>query len=309
MFIKNIFSSYNPLWVLSLLPFFHQMLTGLMAFANDDSQSGNDDNSNNQNADENQDDQQQFRQDIEKIKQENPAIFQQLANYFIGIGKKEAQKQVSKQLEQATAEKRRLLNQLKEMQSNFAGTQAEKEALQKRIDELEEQVLSKEELAKKRFEEAKRKQEEELKKFQTESQRWRQQFENHLIETKILEAASKEETRAFNPRQIVDLLRHRAFVTEEIDDSGNPTGKMVVKLRLFDDELGKEVELDFDEGWKKWAERKENDNLFRSRLAPGSDFGPPADILQGEIPEAALRDPNLYQKYRDKILNSPIGGK
>lgn len=248
--------------------------------------------------------------ELEKLKTEQPDIFQAAANYFVGVGKGEIQRQ----LEEIRTEKQKLITQLEEQVAKLNDGDAEKERLRKQIGDLESQVLTRQELAEKRLKETLEqtqnearknfeKAQAETKKAAEESAAWKGRYVNYYTENEILKACSQPETTAFYPPQVIANLKPHTRVEPVVDFAGNETGEYRVVIALPDEkEGGKLKDYNFNDGFKMWSEKKENDNLFRGRLPGGSANGTQRLGPGQTISAAQLGDMATYIQNREQIL-------
>lgn len=250
-----------------------------------------------------------YSKEILALKEKMPDEFQRIADYFIGVGKSEQRKAGSSDMDTLKKEREKLLQDLRTVESNYTGAEKEREQLRGRIRELEEAGMTASQIAERRAKEQSENFERQLaeaKKAHDDSKRWRASYEDLMIETKILNASTQDKTKAFNPKQVVNLLRPHAKVepvVEEIDGKYRETGQFKVVLNLYDDKGGMNRDFPFEDGWKVWSENRENDNLFQARMGSGSEDGTTKYLrTQTDIPLSVLNDPASYRKHREKLL-------
>lgn len=206
------------------------------------------------------------------------------------------------QVEQlVAAEKKKLHDEMKTeveaLRSRSNLTAKEREDQAKRLEELENQLLTKEELSRK---EIKKKEEEHkrlLESLTGERDIWRTRYEGDTIVRSLTDAAARHE--AYNPSQIVSILRSNTRVSEVLKD-GEPTGEFEVKVKLDTvDDKGKPIQLDLTpvEAVKHLSESDDFLNLFKNKSQGG--FGGRGSGSSGKSTPAELaKDPAAYRKAR-----------
>ncbi len=189
-------------------------------------------------------------------------------------------------------------------------TEKEKDALQVRINELQEQVMTKEQLA----ETQKRKLESEFKtqveKEKAEKENWHNRYVQSTIERSILDASVRHE--AFNPEQIQRYLKDETRLVEETDEKGGGTGLFVAKVRFKDtDKENKPVVLDLtaDEAVKRMKDLPERfGNLFRANLNGGLG-GSGSQAAGQKPPDFTNMSPEQYKEWRTRNKNLDLSKK
>jgi hypothetical protein len=243
--------------------------------------------------------------DFEDLKKNNPG-FQEIFDYAIGKGRGEVERKMSQEKEELKERNKQVLADFRKLETDFRGTDAERKDLRAKIEKLEEQMMSSEEISAKRLKEQREAQERERKAISKERDTFKQNYFDNLIDTAIMGQLTAD-LDAYNPKQVVSLARENCDVVEVLDESGKPTGKYTVKYTTYDDEAGEDRTYKFAEGFKKWAELEQNDNLFKKRLHGGSDDGKnhrrPGSDTVGEI--KTMED---YRKNREKIRDLPASG-
>lgn len=210
-----------------------------------------------------------------------------------GILKKEKEKNRG-QLEKALSEV-----QMLRKKANL--TSEEKIQLDKRVEDLQDQLLTKEQRAKNEIEKLQKKAEEERTQLEQERNDWRERFTTTTIERTILDAA--HEHNAFDPEQIVLMLKPNTQLAEELSEEGEPTGNLIPKTLFKDtDKEGKAVELKLSvsEAVKRMSEMDRYANLFKyegqggfgRQTRPGKGQPTPIDM--------AKEDPQGYIEKRMK---------
>jgi len=245
----------------------------------------------------------QLPEALQKFQSENPAMFQEIANHFVGVGKAEITQKFS-------AEKQALLKQLEDSAAKLTDGDAEKSRLETQIRELEGQVLSKEEVLKKTLERAQLEHKKanelsakQLQESQAQASLYKQRYENHLIDNAITAACMNPETKAFYAPQVISNLKPFARVEPLKDENDKETGEYKIMLAMKDPKAGKVRDFEFSEGFKLFYEQKENANLFESKIGSGSANGARRLPASGGT-AADLQNFATYVQNREAILQS-----
>lgn len=192
--------------------------------------------------------------------------------------------------------------QLETLKSTSKLTAEERDTLQSRIEELETMTMTEKELAAKRAKEESTKHEKQLESVTGERDLWRSRFETSTIEREIVDAASRKETRAYNPSQVVSLLSGNTKLVEEVVD-GQPTGKFVTRVRFNGrDSENKPVEMDLTVQQAVDEMLKMPDlygNLFESGLKDG--LGSNNVPGTGPLGATDIKSQADYKKNREKL--------
>lgn len=164
-----------------------------------------------------------------------------------------------------------LIKQL-ETQKNRAGTtQAEKERLEIRIEELKAEYATKEELANRTTSKKIKDLTTRVTQAEADSKKWQSMFQGYRINNSLLQAAS--EAKAYNPSQVVALLAPNTRLVEATDAEGNVIpDQWLEKVKLNGkDKDGKPLVLDLPvtEAVKQLSEMPEYGNLFISGATGG----------------------------------------
>lgn len=250
-------------------------------------------------------DEQRYRADIAPLKAKFGEDFQKIFDYAVGKGKSEVEAKFKGDLESTKKALNESLTRLKEfqaLQTKYQATEEEKKKLAEQIAELEKKTMTAAELEDRRRKAEAELHQKTLKQHQEDSDWYKGQLEKHLIESAIMEAASMPNTKAFNPRQIVNLLAPQAQVEEVTNGDAKHTGKYKIILKLWDAEKGDFVAHDFQTGWKVWAEDQNNNNLFLDRLTAGSDTGEKRVVRStGPLEKRDIANYEAFIKNRPKI--------
>lgn len=170
--------------------------------------------------------------------------------------------------------------------------------MEERIETLKNEFLTKEELAKKETQKTLSKQKEELANVQKEVGKWKSLYEETTVENSLLGAAASDPD-VFNPGQILDLLKPKTRLVEELDADGKPTGRLTPKIRLAGkNKDGEPIVLELTPK-EAVAQLKENTaeygNLFKSNVIKGVGGNNNGDTRKnGGPPE----DPVAFRAWR-----------
>lgn len=196
---------------------------------------------------------------------------------------------------------RKAVSELETHKKNATLTVAQKEALQKQIDELNAQVMTKEQLSKQEREKLVNKYEADLKMTSTERDTWKDRFAKSTVQRALTDAASKHD--AYDVEMFLALLGPKTQVVEEKDDQGN-IKDFKVKVKYDDrDKEGKPIVLDLD---PEQAVKQMKDNsekygyLFRGHTNAG--VGGQASTGGMKNIDVTNMSPAEYAKYRTEIL-------
>lgn len=187
------------------------------------------------------------------------------------------------------------LVELQAVQSKAQLTAKERADLQKRIDDLKSQSLTKEELAHQEAEKLRNQHEADKLALTQERDHWKKNFTETTILRTISDAASANE--AFNPAQIIAILKNDTELKETVDADGRPTGNFEARVSFKDVKDGQPITLDLAvaDAVKRLREQESSQNLFKGQGAGGSgghNRGP-----NGEINPAKL-SPEQYRAAR-----------
>lgn len=166
--------------------------------------------------------------------------------------------------------------QLKELRENGALTEAERNTLSAKIEELETSMLTKEEQAAKKIKDAHEKASKEVSKATEERDTWRTRYTSSMVERALTDAAVSVD--AISPAQIRGMYQSGAYLEESVGDDGKPNGVFVPKLRFkgFSEDKKKMVDFDLpvEDAIKKIKDDGLNANLFKGSQKPGTGSPP-----------------------------------
>lgn len=199
---------------------------------------------------------------------------------------------------QGTAEQ--LITQL-ETQKNLATTsQAEREALETRIESLRSEFTTKEELQRKDNEKKLKEEKAAREKAERESQSWKEKFYEDRIRTAIVGAAV--EFKAYDPEQIYAILRPKARLIDALGDDNKPNGEFIARVKMEGKGQDGPTQLDLTvtEAVKVMNEMPEKfGNLFNSGGVGGLGGLPSGNRNRGGL-GGEPTDPEAYMEYRKK---------
>jgi hypothetical protein len=223
----------------------------------------------------------------EKKKEETPQFTQEQVNRFLADERRKAQKANQK-----------TIDDLEKLRKNASLTEAEKASLEERIETIKNDFLTKEQIAQKEQQKAKQKQQEELESVKKDIDKWKKLYEDQNVENNLLGAAASDPD-VFNPNQILELLKPKTRLVEELDTEGRPTGRLTPKIRLAGKNKDGEpivLELSPAEAVKQLKENTtEYGNLFKSNVVRGVGGNNNGDTRRGNNPPD---DPAAFRAWR-----------
>lgn len=170
----------------------------------------------------------------------------------------------------AKAQNEKIASELEALKSKANLSAQEREDLETRVESLRSEFMTKEEMLKQEKDRETKKLKTELDTKIKESENWRSRFTESTITRSITDAAVS--TDAFSPKQIVAQLLPNTRLVEEVDESNQPTGQYVAKVKITDkDKDGKPITLDLTvhEAVKKMSEQDDFANLFKGKGTGG----------------------------------------
>lgn len=173
-------------------------------------------------------------------------------------------------------------------------TTKDRQELEQRVTELNNKLLTKEELTKQERERLTKSHAEERERLARDAELWQKRYEETRIVSSLTDAAVKH--AAYNPKQLVTLLRNNARISEAEEGSGN----FDVRIQLDStNEKGESVVLDLnaEEAIKHLSSKDDYANLFKSNSTDG--FGGRRSTNGGKLDAAVLAtDPAAYRAAR-----------
>jgi hypothetical protein len=198
---------------------------------------------------------------------------------------------------------KQMADELQKLRESNSLTQAEKDALDGQIANLKNQYQSKEQAAAAEAEKLRKQLASETEKLSAEGKKWHGEFNNLLIENAIVTGASKH--NAASSEQMLDLLRFKAKVVEDVDGDGKPTGKFVAKIPVLvlnpKTNTWETIEYPIVEGIAKMRENPANANLFLTDGKPGFGGNPAAGGGGGKPLDWKNMTPEQHREARKKV--------
>ena len=211
--------------------------------------------------------------------------------------KDELNQLVAAEREKLTKANDGIIKELTALKQRSNLTDTERKDLEKRVEELSGQLLTKDQLSKKEIERREKDAKAALDNLTSDRDTWKNRFVDRSIESELSQAAT--EHKAYNPKQVVQLLRGNTQVVEDKDDAGNVTG-LSVKVTLDDvDDKGQPVKLTMtpNEAVKHLTDKEDFLNLFIQNGAPGLN----RSTQKGGTLDArkiAAENPKLFRELR-----------
>lgn len=197
---------------------------------------------------------------------------------------------------------KQVITQLENLKKNSELTSKQKEELETRIEQLQNSFLTKEELAKKEQEKLAKQYNQEKESLATELTSWKTRYADETVKRSIMDSAVANE--AYNPDQIVEILKTKTSLTEDVDEEGKPQGAFTPKVKFkSSDKDGKTITLDLTvpEAIKHMKDTPEKwGNLFKSGVNGGIGATTKPGGKRG-LPD--FKDPVAYREWRKKNPN------
>jgi hypothetical protein len=208
---------------------------------------------------------------------------------------------VAKEKQSAKERAKELATELETLKSKSTLTAKEKSDLEKRIENLRKESMTKEELLKADKDKAVRETQKKLDEVSAKMESWKKRYTESNIRQSIMDAALKNE--AYNPDQIIAILKPTTTLIEELDTEGKPTGNFVPRVTYqTQDKKGKSVSLEITpaEAVTKMKEEEAFANLFKGKGVGGlhkyNKSGEKIDRKE------LAKDPAAYREARKKGL-------
>jgi hypothetical protein len=180
--------------------------------------------------------------------------------------KEELNEIITKERKRNEDKTKKTIVELEQLKKSKNLTDQEKSQLANRVEELQNSLLTKEELTKKEQEKLRTQHNEQVKSLTAERDTWASKYQDSVILRSITDAAAEEE--AFNPRQIIALLKPETRLVDELDSEGKPTGNYIPKVK-FNDE-GVVLDMTVPEAVKRMKDLPEQyGNLFKANVNGG----------------------------------------
>lgn len=218
---------------------------------------------------------------------------QEHVNKLLATEKRKHQQATQKALDELEAIKKR---------ANL--TAVERAELEGRIEQMHNEFLTKEELTKKERDKVTRDYEARIAVLGKEKETWQSKYTDSTVVRSITDAAAVG--NAYNPVQIVAILRPITRLVEGLNSDGEPTGELVPKVAFSDtDKDGKPVTLELSpsEAVKRMSEMDQFLNLFKGEGIGGLGSTSRAG---GKAPDMVTlaKDPQKYRDARKKGMLS-----
>lgn len=217
--------------------------------------------------------------------------------------KKEKEKQISKHKKEVET----TISQLEQLKKKTSLTEQEKSELESRISEMARSIMTKEQLAAEERTKLQRKYEQDTRTLAEERDSWKNLFTSTQIERSIIDSAIQHE--AFQPSDIIALLRPLTGLVEETDATGQKTGRLVPHVKFpTQDSDGKQVTLDLSvpEAVKRMVENEDRyGHLLKTTAKSGLGMNGQTQGGGGTVDHSKL-SPEEYRKYREKALAGKV---
>ena len=196
------------------------------------------------------------------------------------------------------------LEELEAQRAKSSLTAAERTELDSTIEGLKDTMMTKTQLAEKEASKSKKAHEKALTELSESRDQWQSLYTTSTIERAIVDASSTGENAAFNPSQVVAILKPNTRLVEALDSDGEKTGLLVPSVKWQDvDKDGKPVTLDLavPEVIKRMREQDQYLNLFKGDKTGGA--GSNNKSTTGKVDTASIQkmaqgDPAAYRKAR-----------
>ena len=161
------------------------------------------------------------------------------------------------------------ITELEKVKKTANLSQEQVESLTVQIDTLKRESMTKEELAKEELAKKENEYGEKLKTTESEKESWKARYTEESISRALMDAAITND--AFNPEQIIAIMRPNTRLEEEIKD-GKKTGKYITKVTVNTVDKDKKpitLDLSASDAVKKLKENQAYANLFKSSIKNG----------------------------------------
>ncbi len=182
----------------------------------------------------------------------------------------------------------KLSDELNALRTRANLSSSEREDLDKRLEQLQSQLMTKEELAKQEREKMSSKHKEEVTQLTAARDEWKTRFTKSTIMRALTDAAVTN--NAFHPSQLVAILGPDTELTDDFE------ARIKVKEK---NEQGESITLDLtvDEAVKRMKENDIYKNLFKDTGVGGIGSSSGSSYREPDI-AALARDPVAYRKAR-----------
>ena len=187
--------------------------------------------------------------------------------------------------------------------ANKALSEDEKTALESQLEDVRRQSRTKEEQAKHERRQLQEEYESQLEQYRKDAVKWETQHKDFLIQTALMDAATEHE--AFLPNQIFKIVREWTKLVEAVDESGKPTGDLVVMVDLPDKDVDTGKDIITQRTPSEAVERLKElqGNLFKSNVVSGvggnSTTGGAAPGANGYVDPSELTTEQWMKVYKE----------
>jgi len=218
---------------------------------------------------------------------------------------------IAKEKREQQDKTKKALDEVEALRKKSKLTTKEKEEYEKKVNDLRKSLMSKEELAKDDREKMINDYEKKLLDSTTNGKKWEHLYHDSTIKRAITDAAVVN--KAFNPEQIVAMLRQTTQLIEETNEEGKPTGKLIpeVEFSTYDKEKNPvTLKLPVGKAIEKMKEDERYANLFVGDGTPGlGDINRGGKGGAGDVDLVELaKNPAAFEKARrEGKLDSVLG--
>ena len=200
---------------------------------------------------------------------------------------------------------RAAMSELEALKPKLNMTKQERDEMDVRIKELNTRLMTNEEIAAQEQAKLRKAHEDTVAELTSKADQWQNRFTDAAIERSITDAAVVHD--AYNPKQVVSLLRSNTRLVPKLDGEGHATGQFqpMVQLEVSgSDGETKTLELSPSEAVKRMREMDGSLNLFKGTGVGGLGAGNQGPTGKRDIREIA-KNPEEYRKLRaeGKLFN------
>lgn len=206
---------------------------------------------------------------------------------------------IAKRLSRQSKQNEDTVKELKALQASAKLTSQERDDLAARIEKLETAHLTDKEVADRDKRKLKEESIKALDAANAETKKWQTRFQDSTISQALTNAAVAAE--AFNPGQVVSLMKLNSTLVEGEDAEGQPNGKFGVKVKVTtknDKDETVDLVLSPEKALETMKEMPDCGNLFKSGVTAGTGSGTAGGA--GAADSAPPKDSAGYAKWREK---------
>jgi vacuolar-type H+-ATPase subunit I/STV1 len=195
----------------------------------------------------------------------------------------------------------RSLEEIDALSKKTSLTERERNDMDERLKTMRAQVQSDKTISEQERVKLTKKHQKELEGIAAEKQQWQSRYTELVVDNSLQSAAI--EHKAYNPKQLISILRPQTELVEELDEDNKPTGRLQTRVNMdVPDEKDKtkmiKVKLSPSEAVKRMSADDSYMNLFnvegtngmgRRRAGGGGGVNSLADVAS---------DPVAYRKAR-----------